>query len=133
MCDVEEAVEPTTPRNIEGPRLLYSDVEPEKRPLHPPITLTPTSNGGNETPPSGSSSSPASQGFLRAYPLDLRRCSTPAGNPRPSCMLECRYCRFLSEGFIAPSSGSSKSLFSPSPKGPSSPSQTSKEKSSFLP
>lgn len=98
----------------------------EKHIIQPPITLTPTTGGDspqasmNFTP----STSPSSQAFLRAYPLDVRRCSTPAGNPRPLCVLECRYCRFMSEGFIVTSSGSPKSnLLSPVGKTPQANSQ----------
>ena len=133
VSDAEEATEynenkENSNQNVsEATRILYSEGgEPEKKALHPPITLTPTSTTSNEefTPPSVS---PASQSFLRAYNLDLRRCSTPAGNPKPVCMLECRYCRFLSEGVIFSSSASPRppQLLSPSGKSPSPSPRTS--------
>lgn len=35
--------------------------------------------------------------------LACRRCSTPAGGRRTVCLLDCRYCRYVSEGLLSPS------------------------------
>ncbi|MPC36546.1 hypothetical protein E2C01_030008 [Portunus trituberculatus] len=64
----------------------------------------------------------ATGGFLS--PLE---CSTPlgaaAGGSRPFCVLDCRYCRYVSEGRISPSSATSplRSPISRSPVPPLSP------------
>ena len=50
------------------------------------------------SPPMLDTSSRPNPGFL-----NCRRCSTPAGGRRTVCVLDCRYCRYVSEGMVSPS------------------------------
>ena len=106
-----------------------------------PVTITSSSlqaDGGTSSDKSSGGSPASTSKYENRVNLSLSpsgtggflsplECSTPlgaaAGGSRPFCVLDCRYCRYVSEGRISPSSATSplRSPISRSPVPPLSP------------